>query len=120
MGIKTGEGSPYGGMVAKLEAVQQGQNFVAQLDNGISITWTPDGSTDGATPDTVLPENDQLDVHNIWVRPIEEHQQEINTILYPEQDLAEYLVTFPVDSGLPPLYLVFRNKTAPRSKKDGG
>ncbi|WP_284192448.1 S-type pyocin domain-containing protein [Vibrio zhanjiangensis] len=111
VGIKTGEGSPYGGLVAKREAVQQGQNFVAQLDNGISITWTPDGSTDRLTPDTVLPENDQLDVHNIWVRPIEEHQQEIGTILYPEQDLAEYLVTFPADSGLPPLYLVFR-KTA--------
>ena len=109
--IKTGEGSPYGDLVATREALQQGQNFVAQLDNSIGITWTPDGSTDRLTPDTVLPENDQLDVHNIWVRPIEEHQQEIGTALYPEEDLAEYLVTFPADSGLPPLYLVFR-KTA--------
>ena len=136
VGIKTGEGSPYGDLVATREAVQQGQNFVAQLDNGISITWTPDGSTDRLTPDTVLPENDQLDVHNIWVRPIEEHQQEIGTALYPEEDLAEYLVTFPADSGLPPLYLVFNKPSAgitkvkplevgtygdlaPRSKKDG-
>ncbi len=111
VGIKTGEGSAYGERVAKREAVQQGQHFVAELDNGITITWTPDGSTDVLTPDTVLPENDQLDVHNIWVRPIEEHQQEIGTVLYPEQDLAEYIVTFPADAGLPPLYLVFR-KTA--------
>uniref|UniRef100_UPI001F1BE710 S-type pyocin domain-containing protein n=1 Tax=Vibrio anguillarum TaxID=55601 RepID=UPI001F1BE710 len=59
------------------------------------------------TPDTVLPENDQLDVHNIWVRPIEEHEQEIGTALYPEDDLAEYIVTFPADSGVSPLYLVF-------------
>lgn len=111
VGIKTGEGSAYGDRVAKRDAVQQGQNFIAELDNGITITWTPDGSTDVLTPDTVLPENDQLDVHNIWVRPIEEHEQEIGTVLYPEEDLAEYIVTFPADAGLPPLYLVFR-KTA--------
>ncbi|HHY0522965.1 S-type pyocin domain-containing protein [Vibrio parahaemolyticus] len=111
VGIKTGEGSAYGDRVAKREAVQQGQHFIAELDNGITITWTPDGSTDVLTPDTVLPENDQLDVHNIWVRPIEEHEQEIGTVLYPEEDLAEYIVTFPADAGLSPLYLVFR-KTA--------
>lgn len=111
VGIKTGEGSVYGDRVAKREAVQHGQNFIAELDNGITITWTPDGSTDVLTPDTVLPENDQLDVHHIWVRPIEEHEQEIGTVLYPEEDLAEYIVTFPADAGLPPLYLVFR-KTA--------
>ena len=111
VGIKTGEGSAYGDRVAKRMAVQQGQHFVAQLDNGISITWTPDGSADVLTPDTVLPENDQLDVENIWVRPIEEHEQEIGTVLYPEEELAEYVVTFPADAGLPPLYLVFQ-KTA--------
>ncbi|MEF1300701.1 S-type pyocin domain-containing protein, partial [Vibrio owensii] len=111
VGIKTGEGSTYGDRIAKREALQQGHNFVAELDSGISITWTPDGSTDVLTPDTVLPENDQLDVHNIWVRPIEEHEQEIGTVLYPEEELAEYIVTFPADTGLPPLYLVFR-KTA--------
>ncbi|MEF1286124.1 S-type pyocin domain-containing protein, partial [Vibrio sp. M250220] len=87
------------------------QHFIAELDNGITITWTPDGSTDVLTPDTVLPENDQLDVHNILVHPIEEHEQEIGTVLYPEEDLAEYIVTFPVDAGLPPLYLMFQ-KTA--------
>ena len=131
VGIKTGEGSAYGDRVAKREAVQQGQNFIAELDNGITITWTPDGSTDVLTPDTVLPENDQLDVHNIWVRPIEEHEQEIGTVLYPEEDLAEYIVTFPADAGLSPLYLVFNKpkvkplevgtygELAPRSKKDG-
>ncbi|MCU8395516.1 S-type pyocin domain-containing protein [Vibrio vulnificus] len=136
VGIKTGEGSVYGERVAKREAVQQGQYFVAELDNGITITWTPDGSTDVLTPDTVLPENDQLDVHNIWVRPIEEHEQEIGTALYPEEELAEYIVTFPAGSGVSPLYLVFNKRSAgitkvkplevgtygdlaPRSKKDG-
>ncbi|MDA0149201.1 T6SS effector antibacterial DNase [Vibrio sp. LaRot3] len=136
VGIKTGEGSPYGDLVMKRQAVQQGQNFVAELDSGITITWTPDGSTDVLTPDTVLPENDQLDVHNIWVRPIEAHEQEIGAVLYPEEDLAEYIVTFPADAGLSPLYLVFNKRgagitkvkplevdtygdLAPRSKKDG-
>ncbi len=40
----------YGDRVAKREAVQQGQHFIAELDNGITITWTPDGSTDVLTP----------------------------------------------------------------------
>lgn len=136
VGIKTGDGSAYGERVAKREAEQQEQHFVAELENGITITWTPDGSTDVLTPDTVLPENDQLDVHNIWVRPIEEHEQEIGTALYPEEELAEYIVTFPADSGVSPLYLVFNKRSAgitkvkplevgtygdlaPRSKKDG-
>ncbi len=136
VGIKTGDGSAYGERVAKREAVQKGQHFVAELENGITITWTPDGSTDVLTPDTVLPENDQLDVHNIWVRPIEEHEQEIGTALYPEEELAEYIVTFPADSGVSSLYLVFNKRSAgitkvkplevgtygdlaPRSKKDG-
>jgi hypothetical protein len=110
VGIKTGEGSAYGERVTKRRAIQQGQSFVADLDNGITITWTPDGSTDIIQPDTVYPEQDQLDIHNIWVRPIEEHEQEIGTILYPETDLVEYIITFPADAGLPPLYLVFSKK----------
>ncbi|WP_299144139.1 S-type pyocin domain-containing protein, partial [uncultured Vibrio sp.] len=108
VGIKTGEDNTYGNRVAKREAVQQGQNFIAELGNGITITWTPEGSTDVLPPDAMLPENDQLDVHNIWVRPIEEYEQEISTALYLEEHLAEYIVIFPADAGLPPLYLVFR------------
>ncbi len=107
VGIKTGDGSPYGGRVAQRKANRVGQNIVAELDNGITITWTPDGSTDVIRPDSVFPEQDQLDVHNIWVRPIEEHQQELTTPLYPETDLAEYIITFPDDAGISPLYLVF-------------
>ncbi|MEF1286046.1 S-type Pyocin domain-containing protein, partial [Vibrio sp. M250220] len=42
---------------------------------------------------------------------IEEYEQEIGTVLYPEEDLVEYIITFPVDAGLPPLYLMFQ-KTA--------
>ncbi|MGY5538027.1 hypothetical protein [Vibrio brasiliensis] len=40
--------------------MQQGQHFIAELDNGITITWTPDGSTDVLTPDTVPPENEHI------------------------------------------------------------
>lgn len=111
VGIKTGDGAAYGDRVSKRAAEKSGQNFVAELGNGITLTWTPDGSTDVLSPDTVTTENNELDVQNIWVRPIEEHEQELGTALYPEDDLAEYIITFPIDSGLPPLYIVFR-KTA--------
>lgn len=111
VGIKTGDGAAYGDRVSKRAAEKSGQNFVAELDNGITLTWTPDGSTDVLSPDTVTTENNELDVQNILVRPIEEHEQELGTALYPEDDLAEYIITFPIDTGLSPLYIVFR-KTA--------
>lgn len=67
----------------------------------------PDGEEYKLDPTTERPEYDGLDVHDVWVRPIEEHEQELGTVLYPENELVEYIVTFPVDAGLPPLYLVF-------------
>lgn len=57
VGIKTGEGSAYGERVAKREAAQQGQHFVAELESGITITWAPYGSTDVLTLEDGTPEN---------------------------------------------------------------
>ncbi|HIF9086044.1 TPA: S-type pyocin domain-containing protein, partial [Photobacterium damselae] len=44
----------------------------------------------------------------ILVRPIE--SDEIRTTVYPEEDLQEFILTFPADSGISPLYVVFNAK----------
>ncbi|OCH17618.1 S-type pyocin domain-containing protein [Aliivibrio logei] len=111
VGIHSGDGYAYGERVAKKVAVRDGDKFVINLEEGITLTWVPDGEEYKLDPSTERPEYDGLDVHDVWVRPIEEHQQELGTALYPEEELVEYIVTFPADAGLPPLYLVFK-KTA--------
>lgn len=111
VGIHSGDGYAYGERVKKKVAEQNGDKFVIDLEEGITLTWVPDGEEYKLDPSTERPEYDGLDVHDVWVRPIEEHEQELGTILYPEDELVEYIVTFPVDAGLPPLYLVFK-KTA--------
>jgi LysM repeat protein len=110
VGIHSGDGYAYGERVKKKVAVQDGDKFVIDLEEGITLTWVPDGEEYKLNPSTERPEYDSLDVHDIWVRPIEEHDQELGTVLYPEDELVEYIVTFPADAGLPPLYLVFSKK----------
>lgn len=111
VGIHSGTGYAYSERVAKKVAVRDDDKFVIDLEEGITLTWVPDGEEYKLDPSTERPEYDGLDVHDVWVRPIEEHGQELGTVLYPEDELVEYIVTFPADSGLPPLYLVFK-KTA--------
>ncbi|MUI53382.1 hypothetical protein GNP86_04830 [Aliivibrio fischeri] len=111
VGIHSGDGYAYGERVKKKVAEQNGDKFVIDLEEGITLTWVPDGEEYKLDPSTECPEYDGLDVHDVWVRPIEEHEQELGTVLYPEDELVEYIVTFPADAGLPPLYLVFK-KTA--------
>lgn len=111
VGIHSGDGYAYGERVKKKVAEQNGDKFTIDLEEGITLTWVPDGEEYKLDPSTERPEYDGLDVHDVWVRPIEEHEQELGTILYPEDELVEYIVIFPADAGLPPLYLVFK-KTA--------
>ncbi|MDY7530678.1 S-type pyocin domain-containing protein [Pseudomonas sp. Bout1] len=82
--------------------------MVAVLD-GISITWTPNNGpvVNAPTPYPGTPERlDNLLVHPIPVG------QETGITHYPGRDAEDVtwqdtIITFPVDSGVPPLYLVF-------------
>ncbi len=118
VGIHSGDGYAYGERVKKKVAEQNGDKFVIDLEEGITLTWVPDGEEYKLDPSTERPEYDGLDVHDVWVRPIEEHEQELGTVLYPEDELVEYIVTFPADAGLPPLYLVFNAKFGKSTSKN--
>ncbi|WP_294734654.1 S-type pyocin domain-containing protein [uncultured Pseudomonas sp.] len=82
--------------------------MVAVLD-GISITWTPNNGpvVNAPTPYPGTPE--RLD--NLLVHPIPAGR-DTGITHYPGRDAEDVtwqdtIITFPVDSGVPPLYLVF-------------
>ncbi|WP_371132104.1 S-type pyocin domain-containing protein [Pseudomonas yamanorum] len=82
--------------------------MVAVLD-GISITWTPNNGpvVNAPTPYPGTPE--RLD--NLLVHPIPAGR-DTGIAHYPGRDAEDVtwqdtIITFPVDSGVPPLYLVF-------------
>ncbi|OEE65868.1 hypothetical protein A1OO_08650 [Enterovibrio norvegicus FF-33] len=136
VGIHTGEGSPYGDSVRRISANAVGERFEAKVDEQITLTWYPDDSDNLLTAGTSFPDTSGLEISNILVRPIDYDGQELDKLVYPnpEAEHIELIVTFPADSGIDPLYLVFSRPRkpkvkplevgtygdlAPRSKKDG-
>ncbi|CZF86944.1 Pyocin-S2 [Grimontia marina] len=118
IGIHTGEGNPYGDTVRRISAEAVEDRFEAKVDEEITLTWFPDDSDKVLTAGTSFPDTSGLEISNILVRPIEDDGQELTTLVYPnpEAEHIELIVTFPADSGIPPLYLVF---SSPRNKPGG-
>ncbi|CZF85369.1 S-type pyocin domain-containing protein [Grimontia marina] len=118
IGIHTGEGNPYGDTVRRISAEAVEDRFEAKVDEEITLTWFPDDSDNVLTAGTSFPDTSGLEISNILVRPIEDDGQELTTLVYPnpEAEHIELIVTFPADSGIPPLYLVF---SSPRNKPGG-
>lgn len=81
---------------------------VAVLD-GITITWTPNNGPVVNAPSPYPGAPEQLD--NLFVHPIP-LGQDTGVTHYPGRDATDItwqdtIITFPADSGVPPLYLVF-------------
>ena len=82
--------------------------MVAVLD-GISITWTPNNGPVVNVPSPYPGTSERLD--NLFVHPIAAGQDSAIRH-YPGRDAEDVtwqdtIISFPADSGLPPLYLVF-------------
>jgi len=82
--------------------------MVAVLD-GISITWTPNNGPVVSAPSPYPGTPERLD--NLFVHPVAVGQDSAISH-YPGQDAEDVtwqdtIITFPADSGVPPLYLVF-------------
>lgn len=103
----TGYGEPV--KVVKVEEVSAGltKSYIADLGDGIKITWYPE-EQDKTPFNLPRPHTEDIDPSTILVRPIE--SDEIRTTVYPEEDLQEFILTFPADSGISPLYVVFNAK----------
>ena len=108
-GYHDGSGtSGYGEPVQSVEATEDknstSKSYIADLGDGTIITWYPEES-DKTPLSTPLPRSKRIDPSTILVRPID--SEAITTTTYPEEEIIELIVTFPADSGIEPLYLVF-------------
>ncbi|MEI8608345.1 colicin E3/pyocin S6 family cytotoxin [Enterovibrio sp. Hal110] len=114
LGIHTGEGSSYGDTVRRISADTVGENFEAVVDEDLTLTWFPDDSENIFKAGSEYPDSSGLEISNILVRPIDYDGQELDKLIYPnpEAEHIELIVTFPPNSGIAPLYLVFSKPIA--------
>ena len=99
-----GYGEPIRSVEAEEDKNSSSKSYIADLGDGTTITWFPEES-DKTPLNTPLPRSKRIDPSTILVRPID--SDAITTTIYPEEEIIELIVTFPADSGLEPLYLVF-------------
>ena len=96
-------------VIPKREVNRVGAKFVAELEPGITIEWVPISEDIAGTKILVNPIPD-VDSHTIFVHPEAEQGEEFdNTYITPisEADLNDYILIFPEETGLPPLYIVY-------------
>ncbi|WP_237885474.1 S-type pyocin domain-containing protein [Pseudomonas sp. PGPR40] len=97
--------------VPVIKATQKGEQFVADLGNGIGLIWTP-----AANPDDI-PRIPALEgappLPTIWVYPPTEHANK--ALVNPEHppDYQDAIIWFPADTGLEPIYIVLNARFEP-------
>lgn len=92
-------------MIPVVQFVAQGSQQVADFGNGVTLIWTPavdPSSTSGIPPLEGAPQAPQ-----IWIYPPTPAADSIivNPIYPPEY--KDFILVFPADSGIKPLYIVF-------------
>jgi hypothetical protein len=94
-----------------VQFVQQGSQQVADFGDGVTLIWTPavdPSSTSGIPPLEAAPQAPQ-----IWIYPPSEKADSIivNPIYPPEY--KDFILVFPTDSGVQPLYIVMNVRRKP-------
>ncbi|HIF9096711.1 TPA: S-type pyocin domain-containing protein [Photobacterium damselae] len=86
-----------------------GDKFVVDLEPGIRIEWVPTTTEIAGTKILTNPIPD-IDLHTIYIHPEKDQGEEFaNTYVTPisDVDLNDYILIFPEETGLPPLYIVY-------------
>ncbi|MEI8632133.1 S-type pyocin domain-containing protein [Vibrio sp. PP-XX7] len=99
-----------GDSIPKRTVTQNGDKFEVTLEDGLTIEWVPLSGDFGGQPILVNP-IPELESHDIWIHPQADQGKEFEkTYITPvaDADLKDYILVFPVDTGLPPLYVVFK------------
>ncbi|SJN58159.1 S-type Pyocin [Vibrio ruber DSM 16370] len=107
-----------GANIPKREVKRVGERFVVELGPDVTIEWVPISGDFGGKPILVnpIPEMEKFD---IWIHPQADQGQEFdNTYITPiaDADLQDYILTFPAETGLPPLYVVYQKTDKPKVK----
>ncbi|MHC8383698.1 S-type pyocin domain-containing protein [Pseudomonas sp. LB3P14] len=90
--------------VPVIKAKPEGEKFIADLGNGIGLTWTPAANPDEAPKVPAL--EGALPLPTIWVYPPTE--QTDKALVNPEHppEYQDAIIWFPADAGLEPIYIM--------------
>lgn len=98
-------------MIPVVQFVEQGSQQVADFGDGVTLIWTPavdPSSTSGIPPLEAAPQAPQ-----IWIYPpTEQADNIIVSPIYPDA-YKDFILVFPADSGLRPLYIVMNVRLDP-------
>ncbi len=91
-------------MIPVVQFVAQGSRQVADFGNGVTLTWTP--AVDPSSTSGIPPLEGAPQTPTIWIYPPTEQADKIivNPIYPPEYE--DFILVFPADSGIKPLYIV--------------
>lgn len=91
-------------MIPVVQFVAQGSRQVADFGNGITLTWTP--AVDPSSTSVIPPLESAPQTPTIWIYPpTEQADKIIVSPLYPPE-YEDFILVFPADSGIKPLYIV--------------
>lgn len=101
--------------VPVIRAEQDGEKFVADVGNGIGLTWTPAASPDGVLGIPALEGAPQLPP--VWVYPPTAQSDTLLANPAHPPEFQDAIIWFPADAGLEPIYIVLstqleKNKAA--------
>jgi len=111
-GYHVNDSTGYKDRVPVAQAELVGENFEVVVDDDFTLVWYPDDSGHRPVVSTEYPADSGIDPYSILVTPIQEDGQEHSPPGYqrPFEDQVELIVSFPADSGIEPLYLVFQKR----------
>ncbi|EPY4897892.1 TPA: S-type pyocin domain-containing protein, partial [Klebsiella pneumoniae] len=121
-GVHTGEGTPYEGVrTAEMKWVEKNNRYEFTPAHGVDgplITWTPESPENGNIPSHTGSNISPIDQATILVTPIPDGQDEYTTPPFPvpvERDLNDYILVFPADSGIKPIYVYLKDDSRNQS-----
>ena len=98
-------------MIPVVQFVEQGSHQVADFGDGVTLIWTPavdPSSASGIPPLEAAPQAPQ-----IWIYPPTERADNIIVSpIYPDA-YKDFILVFPADSGVQPLYIVMNVRKTP-------
>jgi len=94
-------------MIPVVQFVAQGSHQVAVCGDGVTLTWTP------ASISRIPPLEGAPQVSQIWIYPpTEQADNIIVSPIYPDK-YKDFILIFPADSGVQPLYVVINIRLDP-------
>ncbi|MCP1516337.1 hypothetical protein J2Y74_000647 [Pseudomonas migulae] len=97
--------------VPVIKARKDGERFIADLGNGIGLTWTPVANPDDAP--TVPALEGAPPLPTIWVYPPTEQADKILENPEHPPEYQDAVIWFPADAGLEPIYIVLNARYEP-------